>query len=50
MSGKNGTLPMPDGIAKAYRLMLKKENIIKAASATFRREILQKQQRANYKN
>ena len=50
MSGKNGTLPTPDGLARAYKMLLKKESIIKPASVTQRREILQAQQRTNYKN
>ena len=50
MSGKNGTLPTPDGLARAYKLLLQKERIIKPASVTKRLEILQAQQRTNYKN
>jgi hypothetical protein len=50
MSGKNGALPTPDGLARAYQILLKKERIIKPASITKRQEILQAQQRTNYKN
>ena len=50
MSGKNGALPTPDGLARAYQILLKKERIIKPASVTKRLEILQAQQRTNYKN
>ena len=50
MSGKNGTLPTPDGLARAYQLLLKKEKLQKPASVTKRLEILQAQQRTNYKN
>jgi hypothetical protein len=50
MSGKNGTLPSPEGLARAYKMLLKKESIIKPASVTKRIEILQAQQRSNYKN
>ena len=44
------SLPTPDGIEKAYRMLLKKENIVKPASVTMRRNILQAQQRSNYMN
>ena len=50
MSGKNGTLPTPDGPARAYKILLQKERIVKPASVTKRLEILQAQQRTNYKN
>jgi hypothetical protein len=46
----NGMLPTPDGMARAYKIMLKKESIIKPASITKRVEIYQAQQRSNYKN
>ena len=50
MSGKNGTLPSPEGLARAYKMLLKKESIIKPASITKRVEILQAQKRSNYQN
>ena len=46
----SGMLPTPDGLARAYKIMLKKENTIKPASIIKRVEILQAQQRSNYKN
>ena len=46
----NGMLPTPEGMARAYKIMLKKESIIKPASITKRVEIYQAQQRSNYKN
>jgi hypothetical protein len=46
----SGMLPTPDGLARAYKMLLKKERIIKPASVTKRQEILQAQQRSNYKN
>jgi hypothetical protein len=44
------TLPSPDGMARAYKILLKKESLAKPASVTKRQEILQAQQRTNYKN
>jgi len=44
------TLPSPDGMARAYKILLKKESLQKPASVTKRLEILQAQQRTNYKN
>ena len=46
----SSTLPSPEGLARAYQMLLKKERIVKPASVTKRREILQAQQRTNYKN
>ena len=43
-------LPEPAGQAAAYKLLLKRENVVKPASATFRREILEHMKRTNYKN
>jgi hypothetical protein len=42
-------LPEPAGHAAAYRLLLK-ENIVKSASTTFRKEILEHMKRTNYTN
>ena len=44
------TLPSPDGMARAYKILLKKEGLQKPALVTKRLEILQAQQRTNYKN
>ena len=50
MSGKNRALPTPEGLASAYKMLLKKEGLQKPASITKRVEIYQAQQRTNYKN
>ena len=43
-------LPEPAGQAAAYKLLLKKENLVKPANSTYRREILEHIKRTNYKN
>jgi hypothetical protein len=43
-------LPEPHGNAVAYKLLLKKENVVKPASVLFRKEMLEKNRRANYIN
>ena len=43
-------LPEPKGNAAAYKLLLKKENVVKPASVLFRKEMLEKNKRANYIN
>ena len=40
----------PEGKNKAYEIMMKREGKVKPASTTFRREIIEKQRRANYIN
>ena len=40
----------PEGKNKAYEIMMKREGRVKPASTTFRREIIEKQRRANYIN
>ena len=44
------SLPRPDGIEQAYRLLLKKEKVVKPASVAMRTQILQAQNRSNYMN
>jgi hypothetical protein len=43
-------LPEPAGMAAAYRLLLKKEAIVKPASITYRKQILENIKRTNHKN
>ena len=43
-------LPEPNGNAAAYKLLLKKENVVKPASILFRKEMLERNRRANYIN
>ena len=50
MSGLKRNIPVPESMPKAYELLLKKERLQKPASVTKRLEILQSQQRTNYKN
>ena len=50
MSGLKRNIPVPESMPKAYHLLLKKEKLQKPASITKRLEILQAQQRTNYKN
>ena len=40
----------PEGKNKAYEIMMKREGRVKPASVTFRREIIERQRRANYIN
>ena len=40
----------PEGKNKAHEIMMKREGRVKPASTTFRREIIEKQRRANYIN
>ncbi len=50
MSGLKRNIPVPESMPKAYHLLLQKEKLQKPASITKRLEILQAQQRTNYKN
>ena len=50
MSGLQRNIPVPESMPKAYRHLLRKERLQKPASVTKRLEILQAQQRTNYKN
>ena len=50
MHGLKRDIPVPESMPKAYQLLLKKERLQKPASVTKRLEILQSQQRTNYKN
>ena len=43
-------LPEPQGMAKAYKLLLKKENVIKPANVLIRKHMLQKMKTNNYIN
>ena len=43
-------LPEPNGNAAAYKLLLKKENVVKPTSLLFRKEMLERNKRANYIN
>ena len=43
-------LPEPNGMAAAYKMLLKKETVVKPASVTKRVEILNHMKRTNYKN
>ena len=44
------SLPRSDGIEQAYRLLLKREKVVKPASVAMRTQILQAQNRSNYMN
>ena len=44
------SLPSRVNIEQAYKLMLKKEQVVKPASVTMRHQILQAQTRSNYMN
>ena len=50
MNGLKRNIPVPESMPKAYQLLLNKEKLQKPASVTKRLEILQAQQRTNYKN
>ena len=50
MSGLKRNIPVPESMPKAYQLLLKKEKLQKPASITKRLEIIQGQQRDNYRN
>ena len=50
MSSLKRNIPVPESMPRAYHLLLKKEKLQKPASITKRLEILQAQQRTNYKN
>ena len=50
MNGLKRNIPVPESMPKAYQLLLKKERQQKPALVTKRVEILQAQQRSNYKN
>ena len=43
-------LLVPEGKNKAYEIMMKREGRVKPASVIFRRDLIAKQQRANYIN
>ena len=44
------SIPVPEAMPAGYRYMIRKEKRVKPASVTFRREIIERQQRANYIN
>ena len=44
------SLPRPDGIEQAHKLLLIEEKVVKPASVSMRHGILQAQQRNNYMN
>ncbi len=50
MNGLKRNIPVPESMPRAYQLSLKKERLQKPALTTKRLEILQSQQRTNYKN
>ena len=50
MSGSNQRLPSAVADPAAYKILLKKERSQKPASVTYRKEMLDKNQRANYIN
>ena len=50
MNGLKRNIPVPESMPRAYQLLLKKERLQKPALTTKRLEILQAQQRTNYKN
>ena len=50
MNGLKRNIPVPESMPKAYYHLLRKERLQKPASVTKRLEILQAQQRTNYKN
>ena len=50
MSGVKRNIPVPESMPKAYNHLLMKEKLQKPALITKRLEILQAQQRTNYKN
>ena len=41
------SIPVPEAMPAGYRYMIRKEKRVKPASVTFRREIIERQQRAN---
>jgi hypothetical protein len=50
MSGLKRNIPVPESMPQAYKLLLMKEKLQKPASITKRLEIIQAQQRDNYRN
>ena len=50
MSGIKRSIPVPEAMPMAYKLLLKKERLQKPASVRFRHDMLQAQNRINYKN
>ena len=50
MNGLKRNIPVPESMPKAYQHLLKIENLQKPALVNRRLEMLQAQQRANYKN
>ena len=43
-------IPVPESMPAAYRILLRKEKMVKPASVTYRNDILRRTQRANYIN
>jgi hypothetical protein len=50
MSSLKRNIPVPESMPQAYKLLLMKEKLQKPASITKRLEIIQAQQRDNYRN
>ena len=50
MNGLKRNIPVPESMPQAYKLLLMKEKLQKPASITKRLEIIQAQQRDNYRN
>jgi len=43
-------IPVPESMPTAYRMLLKKERMVKPSSVTFRNDILKRTHRANFIN
>ena len=43
-------IPVPESMPAAYKILLRKERMVKPASTTYRNEILKRTQRANFIN
>jgi hypothetical protein len=50
MSGLRRNIPVPTANLEAYKILLKRERMQKPASVLFRKEMLEKNTRANYIN
>ena len=50
MSGLKRNIPIPTADPAAYKILLKKERMQKPALITYRKEMLEKNKRANYIN
>ena len=50
MSGIKRNIPVPISNPEAYKILLKRERMQKPASVLFRKEMLEKNKRANYIN